>query len=313
MRIVFEKVPDSEGSSFGCFHAGGRVFDCPYHTHPEVEILHILSGSGMLIVGDHIGRFLRGDLFLFGSGLPHMLCSDPATSDASEPTHIRYAQFKLENFGRSFWEMPEQQSVKHLLEQSARGLRFGQESTSLLLPTMDRLWETFGARRLWSLLQLLEEMAPTREVTPLASAGYAPVLTHRDSERLNRAIQHMNNHLTAPLQLSDVAREAGLSPQAFSRFFHRFMGVTFVEYLSTMRISLACRYLLETDKSISAICYACGFNNLSNFNRQFLRQKNMTPKEFSRSGALEGGGSNDRSFFARALPGVGATAIADGA
>lgn len=313
MRIVFEKVPDSEGSSFGCFHAGGRVFDCPYHTHPEVEILHILSGSGLLVVGDHIGRFLRGDLFLLGSGLPHMLCSDPATPDASEPTHIRYAQFKLDNFGTAFWEMPEQQSVKHLLEQSARGLRFDEESSSLLLPTMDRLWETFGARRLWNLLQLLEEMAPTREVTPLASAGYAPVLTHRDSERLNRAIQHMNNHLTTPLQLSDVAREAGLSPQAFSRFFHRFMGVTFVEYLSSMRISLACRYLLETDKSISAICYACGFNNLSNFNRQFLRQKKMTPKEFSRSGVLEGSGKNDRSFFARALPGVGASTISEGA
>ena len=310
MRIVFEKVPDSVGSSFGCFHAGGRVFDCPYHTHPEVEILHILSGRGLLVVGDHIGRFGPGELFIFGAGLPHMLCSDPETSEGSEPTHIRYAQFKQDNFGTAFWQMPEQQSVTHLLEKSARGLLFDVSSTSHLLPTMDRLWETFGARRLWNLLQLLEEMAPAEAVTPLASAGYAPVLTHRDSERLNRALQYMNANLAMPMQLADVAREAGLSPQAFSRFFHRFMGVTFVEYVASMRISLACRYLLETDMSISSICYACGFNNLSNFNRQFMRHKQMTPTTYGaklRSGSLE---ASERARFARALPGVGAATIA---
>ena len=158
MRIVFEKVPDSEGSSFGCFHAGGRVFDCPYHIHPEVEILHILSGRGLLVVGDYIGRFAPGNLFLLGSGLPHMLCGDPATSDSSEPTHIRYAQFKRENFGDAFWQMPEQKKVAQLLAQSARGICFDEGSTPRLLPTMDRLWETYGARRLWSLMELLEEM-----------------------------------------------------------------------------------------------------------------------------------------------------------
>ena len=123
MRIIFEKVPDSDGSSFGCFHAGGRVFDCPYHIHPEVEILHILSGRGLLVVGDYIGRFAPGNLFLLGSGLPHMLCGDPATSDTSEPTHIRYAQFKRENFGDAFWQMPEQKKVARVASRSPRGRR----------------------------------------------------------------------------------------------------------------------------------------------------------------------------------------------
>lgn len=306
MRIVFEKVPDSEGSSFGCFHAGGGVFDCPYHMHHEVEILHILSGRGLLVVGDHIGRFAPGELLLLGSGLPHMLCSDPNTSDAAGPTHIRYAQFKQENFGDAFWQMTEQRTVTHLLAQSARGLRFDEAQTLRLLPAMDRLWETFGARRLWSLMDLLAEMALAPNTSTLASVGYAPVLTHRDSERLNGAIQYMNSHLTSTLQLTDVAHAAGLSPQAFSRFFHKFMGIPFVEYVSSLRISLACRYLLETDRTIASICYDCGFNNLSNFNRQFLRYKQMTPKEFKRSGAID---NADNGFFARALPGSGSAPI----
>ena len=293
MRIVFEKVPDSEGSSFGCFHAGGPVFDCPYHIHPEVEILHILSGRGLLVVGDFIGRFSPGDLFLFAGGLPHMLCGDPVTPDSVEQTHIRYAQFKQENFGNAFWEMPEQRKTAQLLARATRGLYFGKDSTDLLLPTMDRLWETFGAKRLWCLMALLEEME-SAEASSLASVGYAAVLTHRDSERLNRAIQYIHKHLSEPLQLGEVAQEAGLSMQAFSRFFHKFMSVSFVEYVATLRISRACRLLLETDKSIAAICYLCGFNSLSNFNRQFLRQKQVTPKEYRRRGAVVTAGS---SFF----------------
>jgi len=301
MRIVFEKIPDSEGSSFGCFHAGGPVFDCPYHIHPEVEILHILSGRGLLVVGDYIGRFAPGELFLIGSGLPHMLCGDPMTSDADEPTHIRYAQFKQENFGGSFWQMPEQRKAAQLLLQSARGIRFDGSGALQLLPTMDRLWETFGARRLWSLMELLEEMTQSTETSILASVGYAPVVTHRDSERLNRAIRYMNAHLSGVLELNEVAAEAGLSPQAFSRFFRKFMGVTFIEYVTSLRISSACRYLLETDKTIAAICYLCGFNNLSNFNRQFLRHKQTTPREFRRCGATE---NADDAFFTRERPGA---------
>ena len=306
MRIVFEKVPDSEGSSFGCFHAGGRVFDCPYHIHPEIEVLHILSGRGLLVVGDHIGRFAPGDLLLLGSGLPHMLCSDPISSDSADATHIRYAQFKQENFGDAFWQMPEQRNVARLLAQSARGLRFDEDRVPQLLPAMDHLWETFGARRLWTLMDLLAEMTAMRAPCPLASVGYAPVVTHRDSERLNCAIQYMNSHLTSPLALTDVAREAGLSPQAFSRFFHKFMGIPFVEYIASLRISLACRYLLETDKTIASICYRCGFNNLSNFNRQFLRYKKMTPKAFKSSGAIE---NSDNGFFARAQSGSASAPI----
>jgi AraC-like DNA-binding protein len=306
VRIVFEKVPDSEGSSFGCFHAGGRVFDCPYHIHPEVEVLHILSGRGLLVVGDHIGRFAAGDLLLLGGGLPHMLCSDPISSDTSEATHIRYAQFKQQNFGDAFWQMPEQRGVTHLLAQSARGLFFDEGDTLRLLPAMDHLWETHGARRLWSLMDLLAAMSLCRTTTPLASVGYAPVVTHRDSERLNVAIKYMNSHLTGALALTDVARAVGLSPQAFSRFFHKFMGMPFVEYVASLRISLACRYLLETDRTIASICYLCGFNNLSNFNRHFLRYKNMTPKEFKSRGAID---HADNGFFARALPGSASAPI----
>ena len=306
MRIVFEKVPDSEGSSFGCFHAGGKVFDCPYHIHPEIEILHVISGRGLLLVGDYIGRFEPGQLLVLGSGLPHMLCSDTPTSDEAEPTHIRYVQFKQENFGETFWQMPEQRTMAQLLGQSSRGFFLSPEQTELFLPVLDKLWEAQGAKRLRTLLELLEDLALCDALQPFASVGYAPVSTHRDSERLNRAIQYVNGHLTGELSLNDVAEKAGMSPQSFSRFFHKFFGIPFIEYVVSLRITLACRYLLETDKTIAAICYLCGFNNLSNFNRQFLRAKGVTPREFRRNAEQS---QIPRSIQTSALPAVGGSAV----
>ena len=75
---------------------------------------------------------------------------------------------------------------------------------------------------------------------------------------------------------------AHLSVPAFSRFFKRSLGRTFTDYVNELRIGSACRALIETDKSVAEICYASGFENLSNFNRRFLALKKMSPREFRR-------------------------------
>ena len=56
----------------------------------------------------------------------------------------------------------------------------------------------------------------------------------------------------------------------------------FVQYVNRMRINLACQLLMDDGLSVTEICYKVGFNNLSNFNRQFLLTKNMSPSKFRR-------------------------------
>jgi AraC-like DNA-binding protein len=62
------------------------------------------------------------------------------------------------------------------------------------------------------------------------------------------------------------------------------VGVSYIDYVIAMRVGLACRYLLETDGGVAEIAFRVGFNNLSNFNRQFRRLKGWTPRDFRRSG-----------------------------
>jgi len=274
MRIVFEKVRDSEGASFAFNRVGGEVFECPYHVHPEVEVLHILSGQGHLVVGDHVGRFGPGDLLLLGSGLPHVLRSDPG----SRP-ELRYLQFRPEDFGGPFWGLRELRPVAGMLAQASRGLRFDAQAAAAAGALLDRLWAAAGAARLVLLLELLGSLAAALRL-PMASVGYAPRVSHRDSERLDRALRYISDHLTEGLALEAVAARAGLSQQAFSRFFHQGVGLSYIDYVLSLRTSLACRYLLESEKSVAEIAFSSGFNNLSNFNRQFRKLKGMNPRAY---------------------------------
>ena len=59
--------------------------------------------------------------------------------------------------------------------------------------------------------------------------------------------------------------------------------MSLVQYVKRLRINLACQLLMSDEQaSITSICYEVGYNNLSNFNRQFLAEKGMTPTQFRR-------------------------------
>jgi len=76
-----------------------------------------------------------------------------------------------------------------------------------------------------------------------------------------------------------------MSGPSFSRFFRRATNRTFRGFLNQVRIGHACRLLLETDRTVTEICYESGFSNLSNFNRQFLRLRRATPRDYRRKTA----------------------------
>jgi AraC-like DNA-binding protein len=77
-----------------------------------------------------------------------------------------------------------------------------------------------------------------------------------------------------------VASVAGMSPVAFSRFFRVRTGRTLSDYIVDIRLGYAARMLVDSTKNVSEICYECGFNNVSNFNRTFKAKRGYTPRDF---------------------------------
>ena len=115
----------------------------------------------------------------------------------------------------------------------------------------------------------------------LASPSYLPDPSGYMSAGINKALAFLRENLTQPFTEAELASVAGQSTTAFSRAFRKHTGMSLVQYVKRLRINLACQILMSDEQAqITDICYEVGFNNLSNFNRQFRAEKGMTPSRF---------------------------------
>ncbi len=109
----------------------------------------------------------------------------------------------------------------------------------------------------------------------------APNATHR-IEVIRPAIAYMNENFFENITIEQLAETVCLSKSYFMRRFREAAGVGAIEYLSQLRIKKACEILSQTDKTAAETAFACGFRNLSNFNRLFRKIAGCTPKEYRR-------------------------------
>jgi transcriptional regulator GlxA family with amidase domain len=148
-------------------------------------------------------------------------------------------------------------------------------------PALEKLVDAQGVARIELFMTILAALCRATSVRTLASSSYLPDPSGYMSAGINKVLAHIGSHLTEPMNEADFARLAGQSQSAFSRSFRRHTGMTFVQYVNRLRVNLACQHLMsDTRMPITEVCFAAGFNNLSNFNRQFLAQKGMPPSRF---------------------------------
>ena len=284
MRARFQKVVAGEDRLFCAFESWTRAINAPYHFHPEIELAAILHGNGRRIVGDHIETFTSGDLVLIGANVPHQYAGVGARSHGRSAGTV-VLQFSQESVGLSFLNSTEGGLIRLLLEKAQRGLTFPAPVARQAIAKMRRLVRAEGPARFIVLLEILHLLAASKEARGLASLGHAPSLDARNASRISRACEFIQQRFGDPIRQADAAAHVALSPSAFSRMFRRATGLTFTKFLSGVRLSEACRILVETDDTIAQICHRCGFANLSNFNRRFLAAKKVTPRAFRRASA----------------------------
>ncbi len=102
----------------------------------------------------------------------------------------------------------------------------------------------------------------------------------RISRRVQKVQEYINTHYQEEIRLGQLADMVGMTDVSFSRFFKLRTGKNLSDYIIDIRLGFASRLLVDSTMSIAEICYECGFNNLSNFNRIFKKKKSCSPKEF---------------------------------
>ncbi|MFZ4681787.1 MAG: helix-turn-helix domain-containing protein [Terrimicrobiaceae bacterium] len=277
MKALFEKISLPSGEAFVCREYHVPRFTMPWHFHPECELTLIVRGRGTRFVGDSIARFNDGDLVLLGRNLPHYWWKD-AEDRRRARSVVLQARAGFED--EAIFDLPEAAKIRDLFLFARRGLVFSGEVRDRVAEDLLRMKSVHGWERLCLLFEMLGQLADVKKPRFLASASFSPELGERDGRRLTAVCKYVNESYGERVRHDHAATLAGLSPAAFSRFFHRRMGKTFENYVTEVRIGHACRRLMEYDTSVLEIAFASGFSNLSNFNRHFLKFKGMTPRAY---------------------------------
>lgn len=167
-----------------------------------------------------------------------------------------------------------------MLNDSSKGIAFPMEAIMRVYSRLDRLAKMeSGFSRLMELMIILHELSQT-EYHILSSGAFANVEISSDSRRIQKIQNYISANYRDEIRLETLASLAGMTMTAFSRFFKVRTGRTISEYIIDVRLGHAVRLLVDTTQSVAEICFDCGFNNISHFNRLFKKKKNCTPKEF---------------------------------
>lgn len=278
--IIHEITPLSNRDCFYIVERYKTEFTYPLHKHLEFELNYVENARGVKrIVGDSVEEIGDYDLVLItGKELEH-------TWDQSDCPNGQYReitiQFSNDLFFKSFIDKNQFDSVRRMFELAQNGISFPMSAILKVYSLLDSLAnEKQGFYTVMKFITILFELSLCPDMKVLSSSSFARADISADSRRVQKVQNYLNQHYSSEIRLTQLADLIGMSPVSFSRFFKLRTGKNFSDYVIDIRLGHAARLLADSTQTVAEICYNCGFNNLSNFNRIFKRKKKCSPSEF---------------------------------
>ncbi|MGL2986516.1 AraC family transcriptional regulator [Flavobacterium sp. RSSA_27] len=264
---TLEVIVPSYGSSFSIarYDENANSKSHVWHYHPEIELVYVKGGTGKRQIGSHLSYFTDGNLVLIGSNLPHCGFTNSQTGNKSEIV----IQMKPDFVGADFFDIPEMNAVKNLLQQAKAGIAFLGESKNKIgakIEVMDQLSPFDRLMMLWSVLQ---DMSMSNERIILNAVGFSLEMQVQDNDRINVVFNYVKDHFQEPISLEAIADLVSMTIPSFCRYFKKITNKTFTTFVNEYRIVHASKLLAEKPMSINEVCFESGFNNFSHFNKSF--------------------------------------------
>lgn len=287
MKPQLHKLPLNSNTSFLYSKWDCNFFDKPWHFHEEYELVLIEKSRGTKFIGDAVSLFEEGELFLIGPNIPHLFKNSEEyyTQDNDLQAKSIFIHFTEDFLGNEFLSIPEMESVRDLLDRSSLGLQIHGETKKLIVEQLNDMQNEHPPRRLLSLLDILITLAKSNDLYPLLSSRFVSNKTTtntRDADRIDKILEFIMKNYSEKFYISEIASMFHMSDAAFSRYFKHHTRKTFTQYVTEIRISHACRLLMQGDESIAQVGYLSGFENLSNFYRHFKKITGQIPKDYQK-------------------------------
>lgn len=280
MRPFLERVPRKMDASWSLLHRrleAGIPFQ--WHHHPEFELTLTLNSRGQRFVGDHVGRYEEGDLVLVGPDLVHTWHS---VSKYREGPHTVFVLWFRPEWVRSLAaDIVELRPVGELFARANAGLVFSRETSERVRPIVETAFASSAPdERLLGVLNVLNLLTKDEAACPLGSRAGSGAWSTMDRSRIDRVLDYIHLHYTQDIAVDTLASEAALSRSGLHRLFRDHIRMTVSSYVMRLRIGAACALLTAADKPIAHVATEVGYGTIANFERQFFRLQNMTPREY---------------------------------
>lgn len=276
-----EITPLKENDCFLVFDRLKSEFNFPIHFHTEYELNLILNAKGAKrIVGDHIFEIDDLELVLVGPNLYH---GWEDLHNRGTQIHEVTIQFPRDLFSEDMLNKNVMKPIKEVLFHSNRGISF---SRATVLQVKDKILSLSQKRGFDSFIELqtlLYDLAMARDQKLLTNISFQRLDDFQNSEKIEQLYNFIKENFRNKIKLEEAAQLLNMSVVSFTRFIKQRTGKSFVDFVNEIRLGYATRLLIESNKSISEVCYECGFNNISNFNRIFKKKQDTTPSEFRNS------------------------------
>lgn len=253
-----DKVPDS----VYCHHGAFDESFVPPHRHQKGQFLY--TEGGIVYVKTSTRTFFLPSRHFIWIAPSETHSIHPSTEKAIMRNLYFPVSDALEEFVHTTRIYPVNDLLFHLLEytSSVKGdILPGDENYTI-------------ARAFFILMQKFSHSS-----LPLA-------LPFPENEKLRNIVSYLNKHLGRKITLPDVADHFSISLRSLTRLFAKDLNMTFIEYLTTLRILKALELLLETRKSVSEICFSVGYNSVPTFSNVFYKMVGIRPVEYRKMKSL---------------------------
>ena len=274
MKPLVQKLPIDGSSSFVARTYTTPHFETPWHQHEEYELLMEAAGNGSAFVGDHIGEYCAGDVYLLGKNLPHWFRKKESDMIASAVV----VQFKEDIFG-DFLNLPEMKLIRDTLLNASQGIALKGDLRESVRKTLSMIESLSGFAQLAALLDCLHKISTSDQITFLTQSPIAS-FSKQDQDRIHKVFEYTMQNFQRKILLQDVSELTNQSVSAFSHYFKKNTKKSYIQFLTEIRISHACKLLVTTEKSITEICYESGFYNWSNFSQHFNKLMCQSPLRY---------------------------------
>ncbi|WP_449602908.1 AraC family transcriptional regulator [Paenibacillus sp. Marseille-Q9583] len=248
------------------------------HWHNDLEIVYVFEGSIRMGINSETRILKAGDMAICSSGDIHYYDSKDSSSKIMmvifNPSLIGFPGGWPLNVRLTSPFMEKRIAIRE------EEVRINNRLSLILQELMDEYNQKLeyheqviiGLLHEWS--GLILRHVPMDKINP-----------QKDKRRITNmkimqgVLEYLDVNYMHPITLADAARKANMSLFYFSRFFKSLSGMSYIAYLSNIRVNQAEQLLLTTDKSILDIALECGFTNIRTFNRVFKQIKQRTPSE----------------------------------